>query len=94
MRAARNYAGLSDPAVNGQFSRRWQEDSPDSEGLHPIGDIAHKVMLNTAIRAVERWLQQADTLDGDDRMVCLETADAILRAAGLTWGNVLPERAA
>ena len=68
--------------------------SGQAPGLQPIGDIAHKVMLVTAIRAVEHWLRQADSLGGEDRMVCLETADAILCAAGLTWGDVLPERAA
>ena len=68
--------------------------SGQAPGLHPIGNIAHKVMLVTAIRAVEHWLQQAAALEGKNRMVCLETADAILCAAGLTWGDVLPERAA
>ena len=51
-------------------------------------------MLDTAVRAVEHWLQQADALKGKDRTICLETADAILCMAGLTWGDVLPRRAA
>ncbi len=94
MRGTKNFAGMSDPARNPQFGRRWQAESSDSEGLQAIGKVAHKVMVNTAVQAVEHWLQQADALKGKDRMTCLETADAILCMAGLTWGDILPRRAA
>ena len=91
MRDTKNFAGMSDPAAcNAQFSRRWQEESSDSEGLQVIGKVAHKVMVNTAVQAVEHWLQQAGALKDKDRMVCLETADAILCMAGLTWGDKFP----
>ena len=94
MRGTKNFADMSDPARNSQFGRRWQEESSDSEGLQAIGKVAHKVMVNTAVQAVEHWLQQADALKGKDRMVCLETADAILCMAGLTWGDIFPRSAA
>ena len=68
MKGTKNYASLSDPARNSQFGRRWVEP-------HHVADVAHKVMLDTAVRAVGHWLQQADTLKGKDRIVCLETAD-------------------
>ena len=94
MRGTKNFAGMSDPDRNSQFGRRWQEEPSDSEGLQVIGKVAHKVMIDTAVQAVEHWLQQADALKGEDRMVCLETADAILCMAGLTWGDLFPRRAA
>ena len=89
---SRNYAAQADPSRNPHFRRRWSE--PPSEGLRPVGEIAAKITNDIATRAVARWLQQADELDGEDRAVCLETADAIIRTAGMKWADFGPRRAA
>ena len=82
---SRDYAAMSDPARNTQFNRTWTE--PSREGLRPVGKVATSAVNNTAARAVARWLQRADQLDGQDRFVCLQTADAIMQTAGLQWAD-------
>ena len=62
--------------------------------LRPIGEVAADVVRGVAVGAVSHWLRQADELTGRDRTTCLETADAILRMAGLRWGDFLPRKAA
>ena len=93
MSRGNNYAAQSDPDWNRQFRRRWSEP-PHCEGFQSIGQAAAKVTNGIAHRAVRHWLEQADQLDGEERITCLETADAILRTASLRWGDVLPRRAA
>ena len=63
-------------------------------GLRPVGKIIVEVTSDIAHHAVAHWLQQADQLDGDDRAVCLETADHIVRMAGLRWADFVPRKAA
>ncbi len=89
----RNHAAMSDPGLNPQFRRRWTEP-PQCEGSQSLGQVAAKITNDLAHRAVRHWLKQADQLEGEERIICLETADAILRTAGLRWGDVLPRRAA
>ncbi len=62
--------------------------------LRPIGAIAVEVVENIAVRATSHWLLLADQVTGKDRTACLETADAILRKAGLRWGDFIPRKAA
>ena len=81
-------AGQSDPHLNGQFSRQWSEP-PTCSGFKSIGGIE-----NTAIRAVQHWLRQADELEGEDRREAIATADTIMRMAGIRWTDVLDKEAA
>ena len=62
--------------------------------LHPIGPIAAEVMENAAVRAVAYWFARADEADGEGRIACLETANAILRSAGLRRSDFVPRKAA
>ena len=93
MSSSKDYGAQSDPDLNPHFSRLWTEP-PRCEGFQSIGQVAAKVTDSIARRAVRHWLEQADRLEGEERITCLETADAILRTAGLRWGDVLPRRAA
>ena len=88
----RNHAAMSDPGLNPQFRRRWTE--PQCEGSQSLGQVEAKITNDLTHRAVRHWLKQADQLEGEERTICLETADAILRTAGLRWGDVLPKKAA
>ena len=87
------YANHAKPHQNGQFSRRWSEP-PTCAGFKPIGRAAERVIENTAIRAVQHWLRQADELEGEDRREAIATADEIMRMAGLRWGDLGLRRAA
>ena len=89
----RDFAALSDPDCNPQFPRRWSEP-PHVDGFKSIGEIAATVAEDIAYRGTRHWLEQADHLKGEERTTCLETADAILRAAGLRWADFLPRKAA
>ncbi len=89
MRSTKNFAGMSDPARNSQFGRRWQEESSDSEGLQAIGKVAHKVMVNTAVQAVEHWLRQADALKGKDRRLKAYAIESLRRTDPETLKSVL-----
>ncbi len=89
----RNYGAMNDPDLNPQVRRRWTEPL-QCEGFQSLGQVAAKITNDLAHRAVRHWLKQADQLEGEERSICLETADAILRTAGLRWGDVLPKKAA
>ena len=89
----KNYAALSDPGRNPQFRRRWSEPL-QVDGFRSIGEVAAAVVEDVAYRGARHWLEQADHLKGEERTTCLETADAILRAAGLRWADFLPRKAA
>ncbi len=91
---SRDYAAQADPARNPNFIRRWSEKPSHDRGMMPVGEVANRVVNNMAIRAVAHWLQQADQLDGEDRAVCLKTADAIMQTAGLRWVDFVPRIAA
>ena len=96
----RDPSRLSDPASNHNFSRDWGGGRPDirlnSEwpALAPPLMTITKVVDNTAATALRHWLAQADDLDGEERIVALETADAIMRMAGIRWGDLKLKRAA
>ena len=47
--------------------------------LRPTGEGAAEVVVRVAVCAVSYWLAKADEADGEDRIACLQTADAILR---------------
>ena len=96
----RDPSRLSDPASNHNFSRDWGGGRPDihlnSErpALAPPLMTITKVVDDTSSKAIRHWLQQADDLDGEERIVALETADAIMRMTGLRWGDFKLRRAA
>ncbi len=92
MSRGNHYAAQADPARNPHFRRQWTETP--REGLRPVGEIAAKITNDIATRAVAHWLKQADQVEGEDRAVCLETADAIMRMAGLRWADFAPRKAA
>lgn len=75
----RNYAAERNPSRNPNFSRRWTEPTGRSDQLDN----------DAARRAAKHWLTQADLSDGDTRTACLTTADAVLRLAGLRWGDLV-----
>ncbi len=91
---SRDYAAQADPVRNPNFIRRWREKPSRAEGLVPIGEVANSVANDIALHAVHHWLTQADRVDGEDRRACLETADHIVRMAGLRWADFIPGRAA
>ena len=62
--------------------------------LRPIGRIVAEVVGGVAFRAASYWLVRADEAGSEDRIACLETADAILQKAGLRWGDIMPGVAA
>ncbi len=67
---------------------------PACGSLRPVGKLAAEVVGDVAVRAVFYWFARADEADGEDRIACLETADAILQKAGLRWGDIMPGVAA
>ena len=67
---------------------------PACGSLRPIGKLAAEVVGDVAVRAVFYWFARADESDGEGRIACLETADNILRRAGLRWGDIIPRKAA
>ena len=89
----RHYAAMSDPAANPNFRRRWSEP-PHVDDFKSIGEVAATVADEMAHRAARHWLEQADHAEGEERTTCLETADAILRMAGLRWVDLFPRVAA
>ena len=89
----RNYAASSDPDRNPQF-RRWWSEPAHIDGFQAIGKVAATVADDIAHRAARHWLEQADHLEGEERTTCIETADAILRMAGLRWVDLFPRVAA
>ncbi len=93
MSRGNNYAAQADPVRNPQFQRRWTEP-PACKGFKTVGKAAAKVTNNIAARAVAHWLRQADQVEGEDRLTCLETADHIMRMAGLRWTDLVPEKVA
>ncbi len=62
--------------------------------LRPVGKLAAEVVGDVAVRAASYWLVRADEAGSEDRIDCLETADAILQKAGLRWGDIVPREAA
>ncbi len=67
---------------------------PECGELRPIGQITAAVVGDVAFRAASYWLVRADEAGGEGRVDCLETADAILRKAGLRWADIIPRKAA
>ena len=87
MRPGRDFASMSNPSRNGQFSRRW------SEPQH-IGRIAKAKAEDIGRQAITRHLAQAADLDGAEAEAAFETADNIRASLGLTWAEVIGFRSA
>ena len=87
MKPGRDYAGMSDPGHNGQFSRRWTEPQH-------IGPIAKAKAEDIGRQAISHHLAQAADLDGLEAEAAFEIADNIRASMGLTWAEVIGFRSA
>ncbi len=87
MRGTRNFASMSNPSRNGQFSRRWTEPQQ-------VGPIAKAKAEDTGRQAITRHLAQAADLDGAEAEAAFEIADNIRASMGLTWAEVIGFRSA
>ena len=87
MRSAKNYASMSNPSRNGQFSRRW------AEPLH-VGKVAKAVADDIGRQAISHHLAQAADLEGPEAEAAFEIADNIRATMGLTWAEVIGFRSA
>ena len=87
MKGARDFAGMSDPFHNGQFSRRWTEPQH-------VGEVAQAVAEDIGRQAITHHLAQAADLEGSEAEVAFEIADNIRASMGLTWAEVIGLRSA
>ncbi len=87
MKGARNFAGMSDPARNSQFGRRWTEP-------RRVGEIAELLAEDIGRQAISHHLAQAANLEGSEAEVAFEIADNIRTSMGLTWVEVVGFRRA
>ena len=91
MMGGRDYAAMSDPGRNRNFTRRWSEPA---NPVQSIGTICAGIENEVARQAIRHWLRQAATLDGNARQIAFDTANDIRRASGLDWGVLLGRNAA
>ena len=87
MRGARNFAGMSDPARNSQFGRRWAEP-------RHVGKVAKVLAQDIGRQAISHHLTQAADLEGPEAEAAFEIADNIRASMGLTWVEVIGFRSA
>ena len=87
MRGGRNFASMSNPSRNRQFSRRWTE-------LQHVGPIAKAKAEDIGRQAISHHLAQAADLDGAEAEAAFEIADNIRASMGLTWAEVVEFRSA
>lgn len=87
MRGARDFASMSNPTRNGQFSRRWTEPQH-------VGRVAKAAAEDIGRQAISHHLAQAANLDGLEAEVAFEIADNIRASMGLTWAEVIGLRSA
>ena len=87
MRGARDFASMSNPSRNGQFSRRWTEPQH-------VGKAAKAAAEDIGRQAISRHLAQAADLEGLEAEVVFEIADSIRASMGLTWAEVVGFRSA
>ena len=87
MRSAKNYASMSNPSHNGQFSRRWTEPQH-------VGGVAQAVAEDIGRQAISHHLAQAADLEGPEAEAAFEIADNIRASMGLTWAEVIGLRSA
>ena len=87
MRGTRNFAGMSDPAHNRQFGRRWTEP-------RHAGKIAKTVAEDIGRRAIHHHLAQAADLEGPEAEAAFKIADNIRASMGLTWAEIIGFRSA
>ncbi len=69
MKGTKNYAALSDPARNSQFSRKWAEPQH-------VGKVAQVAADDIVRQAISHHLAQAADLDGREAEVASAPHDA------------------
>ena len=95
MRGTRDFASMSNPSHNGQFSRRWADDPLGLPDFQHLGrEIVPKVIELTGRRAIARWLDRAAQTQGATSTKAFSEADAIRRKMGLAWGDLIKQRSA
>ncbi len=87
MRGGRDFASMSNPSRNGQFSRRWTEPQH-------VGPIAKAQAEDIGRQAITHHLAQAADLEGPEAEAALEIADNIRASMGLTWAEIIGFRSA
>ena len=87
MRGTRDFASMSNPSRNGQFSRRWAEPQH-------VGKVAEAVADDIGRQAISHHLAQAADLEGPEAEAAFEIADNIRASMGLTWAEVIGLRSA
>ncbi len=87
MRGGRDFASMSNPSDNGQFSRRWTEPQH-------VGPIAKAKAEDIGRQAINHHLVQAADLDGAEAEAAFEIANNIRASMGLTWANIIGFRSA
>ena len=87
MRGGRDFASMSNPSRNGQFSRRWTEPQH-------VGEVAQAVADDIGRQAISHHLAQAAKLEGPEAEAAFEIADSIRASMGLTWAEVIGFRSA
>ncbi len=87
MKGGRDFASMSNPSRNGQFSRRWTEPQH-------VGPVAKAVAEDIGRQAISHHLAQAADLDGAEAEAAFEIADNIRASMGLTWAEVIGFRSA
>ncbi len=87
MRSTRDFASMSNPSRNGQFSRRWTE-------LQHVGPIAKAKADDLGRQAISHQLAQAAELEGPEAEVAFEIANNIRASMGVTWAEVIGFRSA
>ncbi len=87
MKGTRDFASMSNPSHNGQFSRQWVEPQH-------VGPIAKAKTDDLGRQAISHHLAQAAELEGPEAEVAFEIADNIRASMGLTWAEVIGLRSA
>ena len=87
MNPGRDYASMSNPSHNRQFSRRWAEPQH-------VGKVSQAATEDIGRRAISHHLAQAASLEGPEAEVAFEIADSIRASMGLTWAEVVEFRSA
>ncbi len=87
MRGTRDFASMSNPSRNGQFSRRWIEPQH-------VSPITKAKAEDIGRQAISHHLAQAADLEGPEAEAAFEIADSIRASMGLTWAEVIGLRSA
>ena len=87
MRSTKDFASMSNPSRNGQFSRCWAEPQH-------VGKVAQAATDDIGRQAISHHLAQAADLDGPEAEAAFEIANNIRASMGLTWAEIIGFRSA